>query len=714
MTQAKIAKAAVLRPVEGPFDYQVPSQLAHRIKVGSLCKVPFHNGHEKALITEFPSSPSYEGDLQAVEGLLLDDPLDEPYLELADYLAKRTFQPLGSVLRRMIPRELETRPRSTAVLKLPLDFQSVIRILKQLGRKAPQQRSILEYLLTTDGVVERGKVLEEVGCSASPLRALIDKGIVEQVYLRSSGYTPRFDFTFSSFTAESPSGKVSPQGHCQFSLAGGRRLRFGFYREDLNDRLDRGSVLLLSPDIFHAEELGQWLRRVSSGVVVTYHSGLTTGEQAALWRDMLKGKVDVVVGVRKAVFAPLPDLQAIYLDQALSSLYTPWDQGSPYDILQVAKTRAQLYDIPVYCGDVLPSVSDYHRINRSDSSAYHWAVSPAPDQQRSLVRTLVSMDDLPPDSVISEELGQAISENLERGDLTVLVGAARGYSSAMVCRNCGTVLRCPSCDSPLIYHQRGAVVRCYHCGTRSEEGECRECGSGGAHILPGGISRAQEQLNNLFPEARIELISPEKTNPTEYLELLEAFNQGEIDVLLGTEMIASDFLSEDVSLMALLDYDFYLSRRDYRAGEFALAKLYRAYDRVTESGRIVLQTRNPDQEPIPLGLQFRWKGFYRSELEHRSLIGYPPFTELATVVFSGEGFDELLEQVASLREGLEEELQCQIRGPQAARPPRSGERYRVELLVKAKSSTLLRKCLKKIVHGGRSLEDSNLSVEVSY
>ncbi|MGJ3254292.1 MAG: primosomal protein N' [Elainellaceae cyanobacterium] len=582
----------------------------------------------------------------------------------------------------------------------------------QADPASPRQQEILDVLKRRGGDMWLQELLQTCRTSSSVIRALERKGwiIVQQrEVLRSddSAFPP----------PDQPKALTDAQVQAVRAIASLNRphqvLLHGItgsgktevYLQAIAPILERGeSALVLVPEIGLTPQLTDRFRARFGSRVRVYHSGLSDGERYDTWRLMLQGNSQVVIGTRSAIFAPLPNLGLIVLDEEHDDSFKQ-DQPAPcYHARTVAQWRAELDQCPLVLGSATPSLETWVQVH-ANSQVY----APLPSLSLSLPQRIQSRP-LPPievvdmrhefqsgnRSIFSRSLQDALKQlqNTQRQGLLFI--HRRGHSTFVSCRSCGHVLECLDCDVSLTYHQTQADshprLRCHYCGYgRSHPSQCPECGSPYLKHFGSGTQRVMQELTRQFPDLRcIRFDSDTTRTKGAHRTLLSRFAHGEADLLVGTQMLTKGIDLPQVTLVGVVAADGLLHLADYRASERAFQTLTQVSGRAgrgDDPGRVILQTYSPDHPVIHAVRQNDYKAFIDAELAQRMALHYPPASHLILLRLSSLDEAAVCQTAERLAERLRpddsQQAGYELLGPAPASIVRVARRYRWHLLIKS-------------------------------
>ena len=475
------------------------------------------------------------------------------------------------------------------------------------------------------------------------------------------------------------------------------------YLQAIAPILEQGkSALVLVPEIGLTPQLTDRFRARFGDKIYVYHSELSEGERYDTWRQMLTGEPQIVIGTRSAIFAPLPQLGLIILDEEHDSSFKQQHLTPTYHTRRVALWRAQLANCPLLLGSATPSIEAWVDAKKLTNNPVcviktHYLTLPERIQSRPLPP--IEIVDLRQElqsgnrSIFSRSLAQALEQIQQKGRQGILFVSRRGHSTFVSCRSCGYVIECPNCDVSLSYHYGGEgaaeLLRCHYCNYGSlHPRKCPECASPYLKFFGTGTQKVAEELARQFPQIRFIRFDSDTTGKKgEHRRLLTSFAQGEADVLIGTQMITKGLDLAQVTLVGVVAADGLLHHSDYRASERAFQTLTQVAGRAgrgEEPGRVIIQTYSPEHPVIQAVKNHDYHSFIAAELQQRAQLNYPPLGNLILIQLSGMDERQVRETAELLGKKCQEivgEL-GEILGPAPANIMRLVNRYRWQILLK--------------------------------
>ena len=482
------------------------------------------------------------------------------------------------------------------------------------------------------------------------------------------------------------------------------------------------SAILLVPEIGLTPAVAADLHQIFGDQVALLHSGLTDRERAEQWHRIRRGEARMVVGTRSAVFAPVSDLALIIVDEEHDSSYKQ-EETPRYHARDVAVMRARMAGAAVVLGSATPSLESYFNAQKNK---YTLLELPDRVEQRPLpeVEILDMKEEFREsghEQVISRRLAAEIGERLARHEQVMVLLNRRGYAPVVLCRACGHTAQCANCAISLTHHKREHRLQCHYCGyLQAVPKVCEECGSEYVYFVGTGSEKLEELLHGMFPQARIGRLDRDTVRGRHDFErMLNQLSAGELDILVGTQMIAKGHDVHGVTLVGVVGADIALGLPDFRAAERTFQLLTQVAGRAgrgESTGKVVLQTCFPEHYAVQFAAAHDFRGFYDKELRYRSWMHYPPFNAVANVLVRGEKLDDVLKFSGLLGRWLEKTSHVGIRvlGPAAAPLTRLKRDYRYHFLLKSASREKLNGLLRAMLTyaGEQKIPRSNLIVDV--
>ncbi len=710
------AQVVIPSPVKEPLLYQVPPALQGRLEVGMRVLVPLGKRKVTGVVFDFAQETSLEK-VREVLTVLDDRPvLDPSILKLCRWISNYYIAPMGEVLSAALPPLLRLESQRMVVLREPSPSLSG-KVEKEIFAVVAKRRRILLKTLARlfpgggfyralGRLVATGAVEIEEKLRANRKREMIQEpGGDPEVRLSP---VPGFTLTDEQASAlQSMEERLMRGGFATFLLSGvtgSGKTEVYIRAMEMAWRRKKRSLILV-PEISLTHQLLDRLKERFPGQVGILHSALTSTERSTQWWRISQGDVSVVVGARSALFAPVPDLGLIIVDEEHDSSYKQ-EEGLRYQARDLAVVRGKLTDCPVLLGSATPSLESFHncRLGRYKLLELTGRVEDKALPQVELVDLRIQPRDQQPSpshfspatSLFSPQLREALQTNQASGQQSLIFLNRRGFANFLQCRLCGFVLRCPHCSISLTLHQKEHSVFCHHCGFRKPETDhCPECNNSTLSAIGFGTEKLEEELLRLFPGARIGRMDRDTTSKRGSQErLLRQWEKGEMEFLVGTQMITKGHDVAGVTLVGVILADLSLNLPDFRAAERTFQLLLQVAGRAgrgEKPGKVIIQTFVPDHYSFQFATTHDYEGFFASEMEFRRALNYPPFSRLVQLRFEGPKLQEVEEKARSVGVNLRKYQQdakgveqIEILGPAPAPIEKLRNRYRWQILLKGK------------------------------
>ncbi len=463
------------------------------------------------------------------------------------------------------------------------------------------------------------------------------------------------------------------------------------------------SAMMLVPEISLTPQMVNRFKSRFGNRVAVLHSGLSAGEKFDEWRKIKHKEADIVVGARSSIFAPLEDIGIIILDEEHESSYKQ-EENPRYHARDIAIWRAKYHQCPVILGSATPSLESRARAQKG---VYQLLELPTRAKEQPLpdVKIIDMKQEYAQNrGTFSLELQNAINDRLEKKQQTVLLLNRRGYSSFVMCRDCGYVLECPNCDISLTLHMDVHQMKCHYCGFETAiPRRCPKCFETSIRYYGTGTQKVEEELQTLFPKARIIRMDVDTTRKKgQHEALLHQFGSGQADILLGTQMIAKGLDFPNVTLVGVINADTSLNIPDFRSFERTFQLLTQVAGRAGRgelAGEVMIQSFNPDNYAIQLAKQHNYREFYAHEMKVRHMGNYPPYVFTTMITISSEEEGLALREAVKIRKYLEQTLTGQsiILGPTPKSIARINKRYYFQMLIKYKREPQLQYALNELM-----------------
>jgi primosomal protein N' (replication factor Y) len=597
-----------------------------------------------------------------------------------------------------LPASSAEETRQDSSLQTGSSFASAARKLND------NQRTLIETLAAAGGRLPVEN-LRELDVPRTTLGTLVRRGLIELVdepqEFTSSKLKPRrspFEFEFS----DAQKAALAQIGDAVAARKFAGLLLHGItgsgktavYLACMRQVLNAGrSSILLVPEIGLTPAVAADLHQVFGDEVAILHSGLSNAERAEQWHRIRRGEARVVAGTRSAVFAPVGDLALVIVDEEQDSSYKQ-EETPRYHARDVAVMRAKMAGAVVVLGSATPSLESYYNAKKNKYALVELPdrVEKRPLPEVEIVDMRQEFQETGQEQVISRKLAEEIRERLEKKEQVMVLLNRRGYSPVVLCRACGKTLQCENCAVSMTHHKREHKMECHYCGHVAKIPEkCAHCGSEYVYFVGTGSEKLEELLHGMFPQARIGRLDRDTVRGREDFEhALNALNEGALDMLVGTQMIAKGHDIHGVTLVGVVGADMALGLPDFRAAERTFQLLTQVAGRAgrgNSPGKVILQTYFQDHYAVQFAARHDFTGFYDKELQFRAWMHYPPYSAIANVLIRSEKLDDALAWSGELGRWFEKTRHEGIRvlGPAAAPITRLKRDYRYHFILKSPS-----------------------------
>ncbi|MDQ0161686.1 primosomal protein N' [Aeribacillus alveayuensis] len=626
----------------------------------------------------------------------------------------------------------KTNKRTIKQIKAIASKKELQAFLSKLPKQANKQKRILQFFIENDDPIPLKKLLEEVQCTVSSVKTLIDKKMLleEEVEVYRDPYekehfekTNPLPLTNEQTKAIQPIlASLEKEQHDVFLMYGVTGSgKTEIYLQAIEEVLKKGKeAIVLVPEISLTPQMVQRFKGRFGSKVAVLHSGLSTGEKYDEWRKIDRGEVKLVVGARSAIFAPFQNIGIIIIDEEHETSYKQ-EENPRYHAREVAIYRGKYHSCPVVLGSATPTLESYARAQKG---VYNLLTLTERVNKRPLptVEIVDMREELRKGNrtMFSESLYTKLKNRLENGEQAVLFLNKRGYSSFVMCRDCGFVISCPHCDISLTYHRFDEKLKCHYCGYEEMmPPHCPDCKSKYIRFFGTGTQRVEEEIAKVLPEARVIRMDNDTTSRKgAHEKLLKSFGRKEADILLGTQMIAKGLDFQDVTLVGVLTADTMLHLPDFRASEKTFQLLTQVSGRAgrhTLPGEVVIQTYVPEHYSIQLAQRHDYALFFQKEMYIRKLHHYPPYYYLVLITVSHQEVTKALSTAEHISLFMKKRLsdKAQILGPVSSPIPRINDRYRYQCMIKYKRESSLYESLKAILkHYQQEMNQTDLTISI--
>jgi primosomal protein N' (replication factor Y) len=690
------ARVAFDLPVPKEFTYAVPEALRPALVPGQRVKVPFRSRTRVGYCVALEAATDV-AQTKEIAAVLDAEPLVPPdLLALARWIAEYYACSLGEALQAMLPGGVRRVRRGVGF---------IVRVPGAAPPERPGKApALLEALARFDAPPTEAQLAAAAGCSRAAVRRLVRAGVLRV----ERGEAPEPAGDAAPATREAPPRPEPAQAealaamaddlvrpafrvHLLLGVTGSGKTEV--YLRAIAECVRRGrQAIVLVPEIALTPQTVRRFRERFERVAVL-HSAQTAAERTREWRRIRRGEVDVVVGPRSAVFAPVRSLGLVVVDEEHEGSFKQQEKPPRYHARDVAIVRARAAGCPVLLGSATPSLESFANARRG-----RFALHRLPERAGGFPLPPVESIDMGAERgrLFSMPLRHGVREAVEEGGQAILFLNRRGFATVVVCPRCRHVFGCPNCASTLVFHKGRRATACHLCGHEARlPGACPSCHAPGLELVGCGTERVEEEAREAWPGVPLVRVDSDSVRGRRLEEALEEFRSGRARILVGTQMIAKGHHFPDVTLVGIVNADTALFVPDFRANErtFSLiAQVAGRAGRGARGGRVLVQTYNPAHYAVLAATRHDYEGFAEQELEERRLLGLPPFRRAALIVVSAaeeEGAAGAAAAIADAVRPVAERAGVELRGPARAPIARVRGRHRTMLLLLAANARAL-------------------------
>jgi len=703
-------------------------------------RVPFRDKSALATVVAITEQSEAKG-IRTIETVVGEAPiLSEQLLELGRWISAYYCCAIETVMRSLLPQVIR---RAEIGWKKQLFVRPGRKIdneeLEKLQRRAPRQAELLEAILRLEAPTRASQLLRQTSLDHQTLRALEKRGLVElreEAVARDPHADEQFIATSNLTLNQEQMHALKEITQAVDSLEKSRPIllhgvtgsgKTEIYLQAIRAALDRGrTAIVLVPEISLTPQTVERFKGRFANVqdaVAVLHSHLSEGERHDEWHKIHSGRARIVIGARSAVFAPLKNLGLIVVDEEHETTYKQ-EEAPRYQARDVAIVRAKIEKCIAVLGSATPSLEIYH--NAAIGKYRLVTLTQRIDEKQMPLMRVVDLRQerrkQKSATILSEKLRAAIADRLEKREQTILFLNRRGFSTSLLCSNCGEARNCPNCSVALTFHRHPAVagrLSCHLCGhTAAVPKKCPACGKDALIYAGFGTERVESTVSQIFPKAVVRRMDADSmTRKEAYREALRNFRTGKIDILVGTQMIAKGLHFPNVTLVGIINADLALHLPDFRAGERTFQLLTQVAGRAGRgetSGEVFVQTYTPFSPSIQFARHHDFAGYFQQELEFRERCDFPPFKHaiLITVRSSHEGRSKLSAETLQrrLKEALPQEF---ILGDVTPAPLEKLQgQFRFHILVRGEAIMRLSRLVRETVDKLPFPEDVTVTVDV--
>lgn len=712
-----------VKSLDHTFTYHIPDELVSELTVGMKVLVPFGSKEINGFVVNISNSiPEIE--VKDIKSIITKElKLNEELMELGKYLSSKTLCTLIAAYQTMLPTSLkinnskETYELKRKTIYLDVETQEIEEYIEK-NKRSRAQIETLEYLL------ENGSTLKSE-LNASAVKKLLSVGLIkertESIYRLDPGIAYEEENTLNdeqnkcfeeirnSFNQENVfllhgvtgSGKTEVYMHLVSEVI----------------KKDKCAIVLVPEISLTTQIVKRFYSRFGSDVAI-FHSNLSDGEKFDEYKKIENGDVHIVVGTRSAIFTPINNIGLIIIDEEHSSNYKQ-DNNPRYHAIDIAKWRAHYHECPVILGSATPSLET---MARAEKGVYKYLSLTKRIGNSKLPK--IKIIDMQPEfrkknMILSEELQIDIMNTLKRKEMVMILLNRRGYSTIITCASCGFTYKCPHCDITLTYHKTSNHLRCHYCGyTVINSNVCPNCHEDAIRDYGLGTEKLESYIKELYPSYRIVRMDADTTTRKgSHEKIINDIENGEYDIIIGTQMISKGFDFKRVTLVGIINADESLNIPDFRSGENTFSLLSQVSGRAGRSdlpGSVVIQTFNPDNKTLNFVAKHDYMSNYKYEMDIRKKLKYPPYYYLVSLKVISKDYSSASKEATKVAEYLRKHLSNTtiILGPSTANVFKINNYYRFQIVIKYRFDDKLMGVLKFIDNQYILNKTTNIEIDI--
>lgn len=728
------------------FDYNIPKDLEELILVGSKVLVPFGNGEKlaEAFVVGIKEKSAFE--LKNIAKL--EENLTDKQISLAKWMSKRYFCNISDCIKLMLTpgtrnknKEKRIQDKTINCVYLKKDIEEIEFEIETGKIKSEKQKRLLNFVKDNEGTTVP-EIEMFTDCARGIVNTLVKNGYLEIIEKkvernpllgRNCEKTNNLKLTEEQKNAynrvEEAIDKNEYKQFLLYGVTGSGKTEVYLQLIEKVLKIGKNAIVLVPEISLTPQMLDRFISRFGKSDIAILHSKLSIGERHDEWERIRERKARIVIGARSAIFAPIENVGIIIIDEEHDSSYKS-ETNPRYNAKEIAKILAKENKAPLLLGSATPDINTFYNAtneNEDGNTKIQLLTLTKRANESSLPK--VEIIDLKQElangnrSILSMELYNSIEENISQKRQTILFLNRRGYSTFIMCRNCGYTVKCPSCNISMTYHSYEKKLKCHYCSYEENlVTTCPECHSDKIRYFGTGTQKLEQEINKQFPNAstiRMDIDTVTKKNSHE--EILNKFKNENIDILIGTQMVVKGHHFPNVTLVGVIAADSSLNIDDYRANERTFQILTQVAGRAGREnlpGKVIIQTYNPDNFSIICAQKQNYEMFYETEIALRKQLKYPPFCDIILISFNSLNETNIKnisnEMYKKLLEKLNQE-EFKIFRPMPSPIDKIQNRYRWRIIIKGnmtvEANEVLNQTLKEIY--SRNIKDIRISIDVN-
>ena len=719
------------------FDYRIPENLEDIIEVGSRVLVPFANFKtlEQGYVIKIKENTEFQ--VKDIAGL--DENLSNEKIELARWMARKYFCNVSECIKLMLTPGTRSKDTAKRMQDKKMNFvylnENITEDKLEMLR-GEKQKKALQFIEKNEGLTIP-EIIKFAGVSRETINSLTKKGLIKietqkvernPLALKKENKNKKLQLTEEQQIAYDKIEKSIQNKEFEefliYGVTGSGKTEIYMQLIEKVLELNESAILLVPEISLTPQMLDRFIGRFGKEKLAVLHSKLSIGERHDEWIKIKEGNAKIIIGARSAIFAPAQNLGIIIIDEEHDNSYK--SESSPrYNAKELAEKICKEKNIPLVLGSATPDIKTFYRTEQNEIELLK-LTKRANNSSLPSVEVVDLKNELATGnkSMLSFSLYEAMKQNLKEKKQTILFLNRRGYSTFIMCRECGYTMKCPNCNISLTYHSFQNKLKCHYCGHEEKTVKiCPSCGSDKIRYFGTGTQKLEEEIKKIFPEAstiRMDVDTVTKKNSHE--EILNKFKNENIDILIGTQMVVKGHHFPKVTLVGVIAADSSLNIDDFRANERTFQILTQVAGRAGREnlpGKVIIQTYNPESFPIEFSKEQNYDLFYKTEIELRKQLKYPPFCDIIVIGFSGESQKEISEAsnfTYNMIKNALEKYGINTFMPMPAPIDKIKNKYRWRIIAKGnvteEVTIIINKCMQKLYESGIG-KKTNIAVDVN-
>ena len=717
------------------FSYEIPPSLINDIHVGSIVNAPFSTRNIQGIVVDKYEEKKYVGNIKEIDSLVDGSPvIDKSLWKLTKWMSSYYNTPIGLTAKTVLPSKLITTYTPPSKNFVQLTDKSL-----SYDIKGSAQKKIYEYLQHHNEPLPVSDLKNLTPSALSACKALQAKGAVKLIKkpvvpnpynLLMSNQDRKIILTNDQQKAiKQINNSLKKDKFDPFLLHGVTGSgKTEVFIESVKNAIKFGkSAIVLLPEISITPQIAGRFKSVFGDKVAVWHSKLTQSSRGWIWKKICEGDYKIIVGARSAIFSPLKNLGLIIVDEEQENAFKQSAPDPKYHAREVALMRGKINDCAVILSSATPSIETYYNYKNKKLKYLE-----LPKRFGSAKLPKIHLIDMIEESKKTEEFGaifsrfllEKIDDRLKKNEQIILLHNRRGFAPVLRCNDCGDIILCPHCKLSLTYHKTDKKMKCHFCNhNENPKDKCLKCDSTNIQLGGTGTQKIESELKNIFHKASIGRLDLDSApTASKITKTLEKFSNKEIDILIGTQMIAKGLDFSNATLVGITNADTGLFLPDFRSGEKTFQLIYQAAGRAgrgEKKGEVVIQSYNSENQTIQHASNLDLKTYYEQCLIEREELNYPPFSWLVRIEIKGKDREKVLKTINKLRAKLFNPPKgIEILGPAPCYRERLKDYYRMQIVIKSnkatdKSGLVLKKLYKKATNDINFSNSLKLNIDVN-